>query len=101
MKIHKGDNIIMLSGPDRGKTGKVTSVNPKENAVLVEGLNMVKRHVRARQRGQKGQIIARERFINASRVALICKSCDKPTRIGYQVNGDSKVRVCRKCKSEI
>jgi len=90
-----------MSGPDKGKTGKISQVSPRENKVLVEGLNMAKRHVRARQRGQKGQIIARERFINASRVALVCKACGKPTRIGYQINGESKVRICRKCKAEI
>lgn len=101
MKIHKGDNVIMLSGPDRGKTGKITSVDPKENAVLVDGLNMVKRHVRARQQGQKGQVISRERFIDAARVALVCKSCGKPTRIGYLTNGKSKTRICKKCKAEI
>ena len=101
MKIHKGDNVVMLSGPDKGKTGKVSRVLPDDNTVLVEGLNMVKRHIRARQRGQKGQVIARERLVNASRVALVCKSCGKPTRIGFQITGDTKVRICRKCKTEI
>jgi large subunit ribosomal protein L24 len=101
MKIHKGDNIIMLNGPDRGKTGKVAKVVPAENTVLVEGLNMVKRHVRGRKQGQKGQIVSRERLIDAARVAVVCKSCGKPTRIGFTVNGDSKVRICRKCKAEV
>lgn len=104
MKIHKGDNVMMMSGPDKGKTGKVSRVLPRENTLVVEGLNMAKRHIRARQQGQKGQIIARERFINASRVAIVCKACGKPTRVGFQlVGGDAanKVRICRKCKSEI
>lgn len=101
MKIKKNDNIIMLSGKDRGKTGKVFSVLPKEGRVIVEGLNLVKRHVRARKQGQKGQIISKERAVPASSVALICKSCGKPTRIGYKLESQSKVRICKKCKSEV
>ena len=101
MKIRKGDNVIMLGGKDRGKTGKVTIILPKEDKVVVEGLNFIKRHVRARKQGQKGQIISKERAVPVSSVALICKSCGKPTRIGYKVTGESKVRVCKKCKNEI
>ena len=101
MKIHKGDNVIMLGGPDRGKTGKVLHVNPEENAVLVEKLNFVKRHIRARTQGQKGQIIARERLVDASSVAIVCKSCGKPTRIGFRIDGDAKSRICAKCKAQI
>ena len=101
MKIHKGDNVVMLSGKDRGKTGKVLSIFPTEQKIAVEGLNMMKRHTRARQQGQKGQIISKERMINAASVALICKSCSRPTRIGYKFEGDNKVRVCKKCKSEV
>ena len=91
----------MLNGPDKGKTGKISKVAPAENTVLVEGLNMVKRHLKARKQGQKGQVISRERFIDASRVALVCKACGKPTRIGFTINGDSKARICRKCKAEV
>ncbi|MEK7582381.1 MAG: 50S ribosomal protein L24 [Patescibacteria group bacterium] len=101
MKIHKGDNIVMLNGPDKGKAGKVTKVVPAENTVLVEGLNMVKRHIRGRKQGQKGQVISRERLIDMSRVAIVCKACGKPTRIGFSINGDNKVRICRKCKAEV
>ncbi len=91
----------MLAGKDRSKTGKVLSTFPTENKLVVEGLNLMKRHTRARQQGQHGQIISKERIINAASVALICKSCGKPTRIGYKVEGDRKVRICKKCKSEI
>lgn len=101
MKIKKNDNIIMLSGKDRGKTGKVSIVLPRDSKIVVEGLNLVKRHVRARKQGQKGQIISKERAVPASSVALVCKSCGKPTRIGYKVEGENKVRICKKCKSEV
>ncbi|MBI2674726.1 MAG: 50S ribosomal protein L24 [Candidatus Yanofskybacteria bacterium] len=119
MKIKKNDQVQMLSGKDRGKAGKVSVVLPARRSldeggpgvgkVVVEGLNLIKRHVRARKQGQKGQIISKERPVSASSVALVCKSCGKPTRIGYRVDpdasvgagGKNKVRVCKKCKREI
>ena len=73
MKILKGDNVIILSGKDKGKKAKVLNVLPKDNKVVVEGLNLVKRHLRARKQGQKGQIVSKERPINVSSVALVCK----------------------------
>jgi len=91
----------MLSGPDKGKSGKVARVLPRENSVLIEGLNMAKHHLKARKQGQKGQVIVRERFIDAAKVAMVCKSCGKTTRIGYTVTESNKVRICRKCKAEI
>ena len=100
MRIKKNDNVIMLSGKDRGKTGKVLVVLPRSEKVLVEGLNLIKRHVRARKQGQKGQIVSKERAVSVSSVALVCKSCGKTTRIGYKVEGENKVRVCKKCKGE-
>ena len=101
MKIKKGDNVIMLSGKDRGKTGKVTHVSPASGTVSVEGLNIIKKHTKARKQGQKGQVISKERFVSASSVALVCKACGKPTRVGYRLleNG-SKVRICKKCGAE-
>ena len=101
MKILKGDNVIILSGKDKGKKAKVLNVLPKDNKVVVEGLNLVKRHLRARKQGHKGQIVSKERPINVSSVALVCKSCGLPTRVGYKVEGDKKIRVCKKCKSEV
>lgn len=100
MKLRKGDNVIMLSGKDRGKKAKVTLVFPEHDKVVVEGLNLIKKHVRARKQGQKGQIISKERAVNVSSVALVCKSCGKPTRIGYGIEGENKVRICKKCKAE-
>ncbi|PIR41923.1 MAG: 50S ribosomal protein L24 [Candidatus Yanofskybacteria bacterium CG10_big_fil_rev_8_21_14_0_10_37_15] len=109
MKIKKGDNIIMLGGKDKGKTGKVGKVFVENNKIIVEGLNLIKRSVRARKQGQKGQIISKERAVHSAGVALICKSCGKPTRVGYKISIDSsgktiskrKVRICKKCKNEV
>jgi large subunit ribosomal protein L24 len=101
MKIRKGDNVIMLNGKDKGKTGKVSKVFADENKVVIEGLNLVKRAVRARKQGQKGQIISKERPVNVPSVALVCKSCGKPTRVGYKMEGDTKVRICKKCKNQV
>lgn len=100
MKIRKNDNVIMLGGKDRGKKGKVVLVLPESGKVVVEGLNLIKKHLRARKQGQKGQIISKERAVNVSSVALICKSCGKQTRLGYKVEGDNKVRICKKCQAE-
>ena len=103
MNIKKGDKVKMLSGKDRGKTGKVSSVLNKAETgrVVVEGLNKVKKHQRARKQGQKGQIIEVERAVNISTVQLICSSCGKPTRVGNKIEGETKVRICRKCQAQI
>ncbi|MBX4190041.1 50S ribosomal protein L24 [Candidatus Parcubacteria bacterium] len=101
MKLHKGDNVKMLAGKDRGKTGKISATFPSDGKIIVEGLNLIKKHTRARQQGQKGQIISKERAINAAAVALICKSCNQQTRIGYRIDGDRKDRICRKCQAVI
>ena len=88
---------MMMSGKDRGKTGKIKSVSPSDGKIVVEGLNMVKRHVRARKQGQKGQIISRERWIPSSSVAFV-DSNGKPTRLGFKVSDDgkSKIRIDRR-----
>lgn len=101
MKIKKGDNVVMLGGKDKGKTGKVLVVLPENNRLLVEGLNMMKKHLKARQQGQKGQIVSKERAISVASVALVCKSCGKPTRVGFSLDGKTKSRVCKKCKATI
>lgn len=91
----------MLGGKDRGKTGKVARVIPDKGTVAVEGLNLIKRHTRARQQGQKGQIISKERFVPAASVAIVCRSCGKPTRVGYRIDSGGKSRICRKCKADL
>ena len=98
MKIKKGDKVIMLSGKDRGKTGTVKRTDPTAHKVIVEGLNLVKRHTRARKQGQKGQIISVERWVNAASVAFLSKETGKATRVGWQVaaDGSSKTRIDKK-----
>lgn len=109
MDIKKGDNVIMLTGKDRGKKAKVLFVFPAENKVVVEGLNTVKRHQRAKRQGQKGQIVNKERAVSVSNVQIVCSKCGKPTRIGHKVEilsaqagkKKNKVRICKSCGAEI
>ncbi len=101
MKIQKGDEIKIISGKDRGKTGKVSKVYPKINSVLVDGLNMFKKHMRKKQADKKGEIVLVPRPLKVSAIRMVCKNCGKVTRIGYDVSGENKVRICRKCKQAI
>ncbi len=96
MKIRKGDDVIVLTGKDKGKTGSVLRAMPKERRVLVQGVNMVKRHMRA-SAGQVAGIVEKEAPIHVSNVALIDPTTRKPTRVGYKVlEGERKVRVARR-----
>lgn len=96
MKIQKDDTVQIQLGKDAGKTGKVARVFSKEDKVLVDGLNLYKRHVR--KTGQtEGGIINIAKPVNISNVALVCPACKKATRIGFKVEGGVKVRVCKKC----
>lgn len=99
-KIKKDDTVQILLGKDRGKTGKILRVSTKKNAVLVEGVNMYKRHIR-KMEGHEGGIIEVTKPLDLSNVALVCPHCKKPTRVGFKVEGDTKVRVCKKCKEAI
>lgn len=101
MKIRKNDTVKMLSGKDRGKTGKVLYSFPGSIKIVVEGLNKVKRHMRAKKQGQKGQIIEKERAVNVSATQIMCPKCGKPARLGYKFEGKSKVRFCKKCEAAI
>lgn len=101
MKILKGDNVVMLSGKDRGKKAKVLFVLPESGKVVVEGLNMIKRHTKARKQGQSGQILNKERAVSSASVAIVCKTCGKATRVGYLIDGATKTRICKKCKSAV
>lgn len=99
-KIKKGDVVMALAGKDNGKTGKVLRIFPGEGKVVVEGVNFVKKAMRrTRQDQQQGGIVERENPMRLSNVALVCKSCNKPTRIGVSKLSDgSKSRFCKKCK---
>jgi large subunit ribosomal protein L24 len=101
--IKKNDQVYVLSGKDRGKTGRVLIVMPADQKVVVEGVQMIKRHTRANpQRNIKGGIVEKESPIQLSNVALVCKNCGKHTRIKHQVLGDGRhARTCKKCGSAI
>lgn len=103
MKIKTGDTVIILTGNEdnRGKTGKVLEVSPAEGKVIVEGLNLVSKHVKPRKAGDPSGIIKAESAIYASKVALVCPKCGKQTRVGYTVEDGKKVRICKKCKKVI
>jgi len=98
MKIKKGDQVIMIVGKDRTKRGKVIKVLPKEAKVVVEGLNLLKKHLRPRRSGEKGQIVTIPRPVSISNVKLICPHCNQPTRIGYNLDETGKKRRCKKCQ---
>lgn len=100
-KIKKGDTVLVIAGKDKGKKGKVLSVLAKKDRIVVEGVNIVKKHVRATQKNPKGGIITQEAGIHISNVKLVCPSCGQPTRVGFKVKDDGvKVRFCKKCESE-
>ncbi len=102
MSIKKGDTVIVLSGKDKGKQGKVLEVNPKEKKVIVEKVNIVSRHTKPRQQGQEGGIIKKEAPLYACKVMRVCPKCSKPTRPASKTGADGKkVRVCKKCGAEI
>lgn len=98
MKIRKNDMVLVIAGKDKGKKGKVRQALPKKDMVFVEGVNMVKRHSRARRAARQAGIIELEAPIHVSNVMLICSKCNKPTRVGYRFLADGrKARICRVC----
>jgi len=101
MKIKKNDTILIISGKDKGKKGKVIESSPKEGRIVVEGLNMRKKNVRPKKSGEKGQIISLPFPFNVSNAMLICPKCNEATRVGSKIEGGKKFRMCKKCKQEI
>ena len=101
MKIRKGDNVQVLSGNDKGKTGEVLEVIPGTNKIIVKGINIRKKHVKPRKQGEEGGIIPVECAIHSSKVNVVCPKCGKATRIGYEIDKDQKVRVCKKCGAKL
>lgn len=98
MKIRKNDNVLVITGKDRGKKGKVRFVYPKHERVIVEGVNMIKKHARAIANVRQAGIIEREAPIHTSNVMLMCDKCNKPTRVGFRILADGrKTRICRAC----
>ena len=101
MKIKKGDKVLIIGGKDRTKIGQVLKVLPKNNKLIIEGLNLVTRHIKPRKSGEKGQKLKIPSPIDVSNVKIICPKCKKPTRIGFQREKNKKVRICRKCSAII
>ena len=101
MNIKKDDKVIVLSGKDKNKTGKVMIADPKNNKVVVEGVNVATKHQKAMRQGQEGGIIKVETPIYASKVQLVCPKCGKATRVAHKIVDGKKVRVCKKCGAEI
>ena len=101
--IRKNDNVVVTTGKDRGKSGRVVRLVPEKNRVVVEGVNIIKRHTRPNpQKNVKGGVVEREAPLHASNVQLVCPECSKATRIGRKILGDGrKVRICRKCEGVV
>ena len=101
MRIKEGDNVQVLWGNDKGKTGEVLEVIPKLDKVVVKGVNVRKKHVKARKQGDESGIIPVEVAIPVSKVNVVCPKCGKTTKVGYSVEKDEKVRVCKKCGAKL
>jgi large subunit ribosomal protein L24 len=101
MKLKKGDNVKILSGKDRGRTGVILKASPDDDRITIDGLNVFKKRSKPRKQGEKGQIVAVSRPMSVSKVMLICPTCKAPTRIGGRIEGSHKVRYCKKCKATL
>ena len=101
MNVRKGDEVRVLAGKDVGKTGTITRVIPEADRVIVDGVNLVKKHQKATKATMQGGIIDKEMPIHVSNVGIVCGKCDKATRVGHRMDGDNKVRVCRKCGADL
>lgn len=101
MKFHKGDQVIVTIGKDKGRKGKIEQIFPEISRVVIPGINVYKRHTKKRDEQHPGGIIEKTRPIAVSKVSLICPRCGQQTRIGYLVNKGDKLRICRKCEQKI
>ena len=98
-RVKKNDTVVVLAGRDKGKNGKVLAVFPVKNRALVEGVNFVKKHQRRTREQEKGGVVAKESPIHLSNLALFCKGCNRPTKVGFDILKDgTKSRFCKKCK---
>ncbi|MCK9446820.1 50S ribosomal protein L24 [bacterium] len=101
MKIKTNDQVLIIAGNDKGKKGKVLKSIPDKSRIIVEGIALVKKHVKPKKSGQKGQVVTAPRSINISNVELVCSKCGKATRVGYEIVERKKYRVCKKCGAKI
>ena len=100
-KLRQGDKVVVLTGKDVGKEGLITRVYPERRTVIVEGVNLAKRHQRATKSTMQGGIIDKDMPIPMSNVAIVCPSCNGPSRVGYRIEGGEKRRVCKKCNKDL
>lgn len=98
MRIKKGDTIFILAGKDRGKSGKVLKITDNGERALIEGLNVFKKHSKPKRQGEKGEIVSVPRPLRISNIALACSRCSRGVRVGSRVEGEKKVRFCKRCK---
>jgi len=101
MKIKKGDKIKIIAGKDKGREANVGKVYPNQDKVLIPGVNIYKKHIKKNEKMPQGGVVEIPRPLATSKIVLICPKCAKPTRIGYEIKGKKKNRICRKCKSVI
>ena len=97
MFVRRDDKVIVLSGKDKGKQGKVLTADPKGGKVIVEGVNVASKHLKPRKQGDQGGIVKMETPIYASKVMVVCPKCGKPTRVAHKITDGKKERVCKKC----
>lgn len=101
ISVKKGDTVLVITGKDKGKTGKVLDVFPKDNKVLVDGVNIVTKHKKARKQNEKSEIVKKTAPINISNVMVVCETCGKATRVAHKEINGKKVRVCKKCSASL
>jgi large subunit ribosomal protein L24 len=99
MNLKKGDNVKILSGKDRGKTGKILRALPGDEKVVVDNMNIFKKRSRPKKQGEKGQMVLVSRAMPVSKVMLICSNCKQPTRVGFHIESGKRIRYCKKCKA--
>lgn len=101
MKVKRGDLILITAGKDRGKQGKIEKVNQNEETVVIPGLNIYKRHLKKKDDRSVSGIIEFSRPIPVANISLICPKCKKPTRVGYIISKNEKMRICKKCEKPL
>lgn len=101
MKIKRGDAVKIIAGKDRGKQGKIVKLFPKTGKVMLDGLNLYKKHVRPKRQGEKGEMVQVPRPMAVSNVMLVCGSCKKTTRPGWRIENENKKRICKKCQANL
>lgn len=101
MKIKKGDQVLIISGKDRGRKGKIIETFPKKDKVVVEGINLRRKHMKPKKSGEKGQIVEMPGPFDVSDVKIICSKCGKAARVAYKVEAKKKYRICKKCRKAL